>query len=243
MTRARWKPSGGSSTYGKRPEVGKIIGLDFRAWRVLDITDVLPIDPEAPEYILGVAPLLADTTQGERHIMTVREHPPRMDGNTYIVGGGPWFDILPEHYSVCGRCGDVQPCREQWAEAQAASGMRELMRFDQPGICPACEEPITLRQKSIDLPNVVSPLGGIITFHQRWRCLESAARYEQRVLAAQKITKLTLSCPGRLIRHRDQTLECLDLECPNTAAIHHNFQQCYTRSHGCPRLECQIGAQ
>ena len=242
----KWRASGSSGLYGKRPTPGQILAVDFRAWRVLDIVDVLPIDTERPEYILGVAPIAQGGSEGKRHILTVRERPAtrsRFDGGALYVGsagGSPNFDVLDEHFSVCGKCGDVQPCREVWAEAQGAHAVKELMRFDDPSACPACQEPITLRQKTVALPNVVSPLGGTVTFHARQRCLHSAVMYEKRVLKAGAIPALTLSCGGRLIEHVDGTLECLDLDCPDVNAAHGNYEQCRYRSHGCPRLECQI---
>jgi len=244
--RGTWRAHGSTGLYGKRPTPGHILAINFRAWRVLDIVDVLPIDPERPEYILGVAPISGDGSEGDRHILTVRERsakPSRFEGGEFYIGstgGSPNFDVLDEHFAVCGRCGDVQPCREVWAEAQGAHAVEELMRFDDPSVCPACQEPITLRQKTVALPNVVSPLGGIVTLHTRLRCLRSAIGYEKRVLKAGAIPALTLSCDGRLIHHVDDTFECLNLDCPDVHAAHGHYERCQYRSHGCPRLECQI---
>lgn len=241
-----WRARGSRGLYGKRPTPGQILALKFQAWRVLDIVDVLPIDYERPEYILGVAPIGQGGVEGERHITTIRERPAtpsRFEGGTTWLGssgGGPNFDVLSEHFDVCGRCGDVQPCREVWAEAQGVRAVNELMRFDDPSVCPVCQEPITLRQKTVTLPNVVSPFGGMVTFHARQGCFGSAVEYEKRVLKAGAIPALTLSCGGRLIEHVDGTFECLNMDCPNVHAAHGNYEQCRYRSHGCPRLECQL---
>jgi len=247
IRQGKWNPIGSTWLYGKRPAVGQILALDFRAWRVLDVVDVLPIDPEKPEYILGLAPITAGGVEGKRHILTIQERPAvpsRFENGAIIAGtrgGGPIFDVLDEHFSVCGQCGDVQPCREVWAERQGQYAVEELMRFDDPSVCPVCREVVTLRQKTVTLPNIVSPLGGFVTFHSRSRCLGSAIRYEKRVLAAGAISSLSLSCDGRLIEHVDHSLECLNLECPGVNVAHGNYEQCRYRSHGCPRLECQLG--
>lgn len=229
----RWRPAHSTTLYGTRPTVGTLLAFDFRAWRVLDITDVLPMNPEAQKYVLGVAPLDRAGVQGTRHILEVTER----------RGRGPFFDTLSEHYAVCGRCGDLPPCREVWSERQAEAAAARLERFDRPGFCPACEEPITLRQKTVELPNIVSPLGGTVLYHRRWKCLRSAETYEQQLVAAGAITTPTLSCGGRLIHHVDGTHECLnemtETGCPGLDVIHRHQEQCRYRSHGCPRLECQ----
>lgn len=251
--RGRWRPQHASPSYGLRPHVGDIMALNFEAWRVLDITDVLPLDPSAQQYIIGARKLIGGQETGERHIITITEGPapdPSLYKAGYLEanperrrGRSPFFDILPEHYSVCARCGDVQPCRDVYNDTQVDRALKELERYDDPSVCPACNEVITLRQKTLQLPNVVSPAGGMVTFHAgRWRCVSSAASYEKRVLAAGVIEKLTLSCSGRLIQHVDRSLECLDLDCPGVNAHHDSFEQCRYRSHGCPRLECSLGA-
>jgi hypothetical protein len=216
----RWFPFQSTGLYGKRPEVGQIIAADFKAWRVIDVTDIPGTETgyEVRMIPLGVA-------DPQRHMVQVEDR-----AN---------FEVLPEHYAVCATCGDVVPCREVVGERRAVEAVEELERYDDPSVCPACNEVFTLRQKTITLPNVISPFGGEVTFHRRSRCLSSAASYEKRVA---KITgrPLTLSCDGRLMLHRDGTLECLDLDCPDIHAYHGSYEQCRYRSHGCPRLECQL---
>lgn len=251
MQQATWRPAASGFTSGRRPQVGQILAFNFEAWRVLDITDVLPLDPAAQQYIVGLRRLFAGVETGKRHIMTVTEGPAPdptrfkpgfLDANPdYRRGRSPYFDVLPEHYSVCARCGDVQPCREVWAERQGKAAMDEMARFDDPSVCPACQEVITLRQKTLALPNIISIMGGKVNFHAgRYQCVRYAADYEKRLLKAGAVTALTLSCDGRLIQHRDGTLECLNLDCPNVGIEHHNFMHCQYRSHGCSRLECQL---
>lgn len=229
-----WVPKRATALYGKRPAVGQILGSHFQAWRVVRVDDVLPIDPDSPQYIIQVVPIMAGGAEGEKHGMTVTER--RMPSGDLR---SPTFHVLEEHFDVCGRCGDVQPCREEWAKAQGRHAARELDRFTRPGFCPACEEPITLRQKTIELANVVTPFGGTILFHHRRKCLSDAIRYEERV-HQETGAPLTLSCKGRIIHHEDDTRECLDPDCPGTSARHREYMRCYIRSHGCPRLECQI---
>jgi hypothetical protein len=250
--KGHWRPYQSTSSSGLRPHVGDIIASEFAGWRVVDITDVLPLDPQAQQYIIGVRKLVGGEESGKRHILTVTEQPapdPSIYREGYLDenperrrGRSPSFNLLPEHYSICAKCGDVQPCREVYNDAQVDYALDELKKYDDPSVCPACSEVITLRQKTLQLPNVVSPAGGTVTYHSgRWRCVRAAADYEKRVLAAGAIDHLTMSCTGRLIEHVDRTLECLDLDCPGTEAQHGSFEHCRSRSHGCPRLECSLG--
>lgn len=230
----RWRAHHTTGLYGKRPTPGQIIALDFTAWRVKEIRDVLPLDTENPQYIIEAVPLDRTGEEGEVHILTVTEP----------AGRKRSWDLLPEHYVVCGKCGDLPPCREVWADKQAQYAAERLDRYDNPGFCPACQEPISLRQKTFDFPNIVSPLGGTVTFHRRDRCFSSACRYEEQLVAAGVLKHTTLTCKGNLIKHRDGTREChlphFEDECPGSDAYHGSWQLCAYRSHGCPRLECNL---
>ena len=239
-----------SAEYSRRhrPEVGEILAVQFAAWRVLDVeTPGIFLEPGVRQYVIGAAQILAGGELGKRHIMTCKERvhdPAPYTPHALSIGAnvsGPLFQVLKEHYSICGKCGDVQPCREVFGDRQADVLVAEFKRYEMPGICPACEEPITLRQKSIDMPNIVNPLGGVVTFHARSRCVHAAVNYERRLLTAGVIKSVKLSCTGMLIRHRDDTLACLDLDCPDVNASHGNYSMCQYRSHGCPRFECAVG--
>lgn len=215
-----WSPSGAHVQYGPPPDVGTLIAFRFRAWRIAEVRE-----------------------RGDKFRVYLRPPEPQFDlaEHNYPVTAPARcrWDILPEHYGVCVKCGDLQPCREVFAERQGKSAMAEFDRYDRPGVCPACEEVVTHRQKSVTLQNVISPVGPLVIFHRRGRCLSSAITYERRVIAATG-GKATLSCAGTLIGHTDGSRECLDLECPGTDVSHGTYMACYYRSHGCPRLECQL---
>ena len=250
----RWHAQSGRPIYDahRRPLPGQILAVNFNAWRVLAVVDLASETTEhglKRDYRVDVAQILPGGAEGDLQVISTWDYeiyPERPHSKTPGVTlpamiRGPHWQLLPEHFSVCSRCADVQPCREQVRDAEVDRALDELERFDNPSMCPACTEPITLRQKTLALPNVISPAGGTVTFHAgRHACRYTAASYEKRVLAAGLIPKLTLSCPGRLIQHQDDSLECLDLDCPNVEAQHGHYQRCYTRTHGCSRLECQL---
>lgn len=92
-----------------------------------------------------------------------------------------YWRVLPEHYSVCAKCGDLQPCREEVQAAQAARAMKEMVRFEMAGICPACQKPVSSRQRSLTFPdNLFVPAGPPVTYHVgRRECVGHARVYER----------------------------------------------------------------
>ncbi|GAB4590007.1 hypothetical protein [Nocardia sp. IFM 10818] len=151
---------------------GCLVGWDYRPWRVISMTPAAE-DQEnpcgRPLFIFVLRPLACDPTDTAR--------------SEDVHVQGPRLPVLPEHFSVCGHCGDVMPCRTREAARRAPLEMDEMRRYETAGICPACGDPITLRQKSLTLPNVKVPLGPPVTFHTgRQRCARALARY-RRLLA------------------------------------------------------------
>jgi hypothetical protein len=100
---------------------------------------------------------------------------------SFVVAPRMYVRQLPEHYSLCNKCGELQPCRELVFAAQAEVAMQELEKYQDEGVCPACREPVSRRQKSLTFPdNIYVPAGPPLTFHiNRWRCLPAARAYEQ----------------------------------------------------------------
>jgi hypothetical protein len=134
----RWHPRD-SRHGGPGIEVGMIVALDYQAWRV---TYVELEDPDTVQ----VRAVKADGSDPREGVMTA---PVRH-----------YWDVLPEHYSVCVHCGDVQPCREQEAERISGLEVKRAERFEFAGFCPACLEPVTARQQSVTFEeNTAVPLG------------------------------------------------------------------------------------
>lgn len=152
--------------------------------------------------------------------------------------------ILPEHYSVCAVCGDLQPCREQMIQREVSRDAERAQRYETPGVCPSCGEVVTVRQKSITFPrNLYVPLGDEVTFHLRHRCLQYAIEYD-RILASLDKRDPILSCTGTLVHHLDGEYTCSNPACPGSQVSHKNFTECYVLTHGCWRLECHaLGAR
>lgn len=59
----------------------------------------------------------------------------------YWVPGGHVFSLLPEHYSVCARCGQLTPCAEQVIEAELF-----FSRHAMENKCCVCHKRLGLRR-------------------------------------------------------------------------------------------------
>lgn len=84
----------GHSTDGKRPELVSLVAPDFRAWRVVRVTDLPQLDTgDAGRHRIEVRPLDESGREGAIH----------------VTKGGPRnsWPILTVHYAVCGHYGDV----------------------------------------------------------------------------------------------------------------------------------------
>ena len=90
------------------------------------------------------------------------------------------FPVLREHYGLCVHCNELLPCRAQESDWAVTRSTRRMGRYDLPGVCPACEEPVTARQASQTFPNTVVPGGPPVTFHTgRKHCRYAAQRYSE----------------------------------------------------------------
>lgn len=152
-----------------KPVEGSIVGYEFRPWRVIDIRR----DVEHPDYpgrlftVLRLRPIDATVVEGSNRDIHV--------GGT---SGYRFPQVLSDHYALCVRCGDLMPCREQVADRVIERMRRKSARYEIPGVCPACGEPVTERQKSTTLANTVIPSGPPVTFHAgRHRCRDAMERY------------------------------------------------------------------
>jgi hypothetical protein len=129
------------------------------------------------------------------------------------------WNVLPEHYSVCRLCGELPPCthvlNERIMERAAERMTRDMAIL--PGMCHACREPITKRQKSFTFPgaNLIRPdLGDhSAIFHTRQGCLGTVRSYDERWAKAESDRSRLFFCEGTITRHADGTRECSRDDC------------------------------
>lgn len=229
----QWYPRGTQRLYYEAPEPGSLIALAHAVWRVIEVNDI-PAEQWTEEqgeavstrgahyrpYVIVIRP--ANVTSGD---------PRDRDHDIHLQACGATWDVYPdEHYPVCASCAEPLPCREQMAAQVAEKSAKWMDRFSVAGVCPACQEPITSRQKSLTFSeNLEIPGGPPVTYHAgRAGCRYSAMAYEKRWVAADpNRRRTTLSCAGHVINHNDGTYECSELvECRGPRAHHPSYSKC-----------------
>lgn len=248
-----WHPAGVAREYGRRrPAVGDLVAYDHRAWEVthvklrdFDGDDQERADGYRPQYRDEMRPYSVSLRRihGERHESENSRQEIGLRIRAFVYGG---FDRYENgRVPLCSCHGHPWPCAEsdhqRQAEKEIKAAEKELRLI--PGCCPACEEPVTSRQKSITFggPNVRNPLAEGPTFHLRHKCRGGAARYEELWVIAEdgrQRSLLTLACAGSVIVHGDGSGECFgaaDSDCPSIYARHRYHSACYIQSHGCGR--------
>lgn len=167
-------------------ERGALVAWDFKPWRVVDFKrDVEPRDSDKDRekyeyFVVILRPDGADLDQ------TASSDDLHLRGSEHR---GFWkdplaraFDRLHEHYALCVHCGELSPCRDRMAERQADKQAAYMSRYETPGVCPACMEPVTHRQAHETFPNIHVPLGPDVTFHAgRRACRHEMERYRGQV--------------------------------------------------------------
>lgn len=249
----RWRPAlVPYHSEHKRPAVGDVVGIDWRAWEVMHVEDAIPTADEEQKLALYVEPYRS--SRGPYRVTLRRLHgePSEHENDRHevayragvsITAG---FSIYPNaRVPLCSCHSHPWPCREsveqETAEKALAAAERELQLM--PGCCPTCEEPVTSRQRSITFggPNVRNPLAEGPTFHLRRKCRHGARAYEELWVAAEpgrSRSLLTLRCQGTVIVHGDGSAECFGAagsDCPSVYADHRCAMACYIQSHGCGR--------
>lgn len=223
----RWHPSGTRNVM--LPGPGALWAHDHAVWRIIEVRPVPEVDmsDSEQEWIKGYRPQARDS-HGPRYVIAVpleggkRQH--------WRVRPLTSFDVYPdEHYPICAECREPLPCRDVMAQRTATVAMKQMARYEIAGVCPACSEPVTDRQKAQTWPDNCEVLGGPpVTFHLRRKCLCEARRYEAKWVALDPERRRTLlSCKGHLTNHNDGTYECTELtECPGPVAEHPFYNQC-----------------
>lgn len=230
-----WRPDFARPERGV-PQVGWLVGYEHQVWRVLTVTP-WPRDKwtdEDRERVAARGVKAAPVNVWMRPVdVAVPADPAAARSLEKSFSARPfqtrWWVMRDEHYPVCRRCGEPPPCREVWAGAVAARHMRELARFETAGVCPACSEVISARQKSLTFSeNLRIPGGPPVTFHRRGRCFWEAISYEKEWVAADpKRRRVELTCPGWLTNHGDGTFECTQgAACRGGDVGHEVYQGC-----------------
>lgn len=154
---------------------GTLVGFDFKVWRVVEVS-------QRP----------ADLVEGGRTHAVILE-PPAGGQRLHLACAEfmTFHTFTSEHYPVCRSCGDLMPCREQLIEQTVQAERERLRRYDIPGICPACEEPVSQRQLRQTWPqNLVAPTDQPVTFHLRRQCAGEAMAYDDRWRKAGHVSML-----------------------------------------------------
>lgn len=230
----QWRPTSCEpNRYRGRIEAGELIAWDFDAWRVIEVSDIPADRWTDAERQRWMDVYRCDAAKAPYRLRIRRDRAPASDREEKSVrvppGGTPFVSLLPEHYATCGRCGDVAPCREVVAKETSQAAAKRMGRYELEGVCPACEEPVTTRQKSLTFPENVEVLTGPpVTFHLRYACRSSAVAYEKRWAAADPENRRTiLSCRGHVTAHGDGTYECTEFAlCPGPTASHPGGSSC-----------------
>ena len=237
----------GTSWAHTPPEPGTLIAHEHAVWRVVEVTELArekrteremelqPIGAGSPTYVVVLRPVRITSTD-----VRARDHDVPYRWPAHIG-----WDVYPdEHYPVCSACGEPTPCREKVGRRVGAREMERMGRYEVAGICPACQKPVTARERSLTFEdNVELPGGPPVTFHRRKRCLYYAAEYEQAWVAADpERRRATLSCTGHVTNHGDGTYDCTQLaDCPGPAARHPSYSVCFCPEHRPRALTCNPG--
>lgn len=202
---ASWIPDRAHSV-SRPPESGALVAFEHAVWRVVEVRPV-PEDMWTDHdrtMLRNLRP--AHWATAESAVVVLRPVS-NISGATACEEdrhlrhrwGRSWYVYPDEHFPLCSQCGEPTPCREVLAErATERLVERELARmarFENPGVCPACGEPVTGRQKSLTFAeNVEIPGGPPVTFHVgRSACFNWAAGYEVCWAAADPSRRTTLT--------------------------------------------------
>lgn len=256
--RIEWRPASVSTARPSRPRVGDIVALDRRAWEVMHISDDEPTPEEQERIGAYRSPYREQAMPFRVTLRRLHGEPHESENGRQEVGfrvRAAAYNPLPAYPNgrvpLCSCHGHPWPCIEADQQRAAEAEMRKAEKALRllPGCCPACEEPVTSRQRSITFggPNVQNPLAEGPTFHLRRKCYHAAADYEELWVGAEpgrKRSLLTLSCAGTVIVHGDGTAECFGADgsvCPSVYARHRGMSACYYQTHGCPRDCSRVG--
>lgn len=184
-----WRPALLSTERKRRPEVGDVVALDYRAWAIVHMSDGAMTSEEIAALERRFKPGYRD--QHKPYRVTLR----RLHGPVHEVENdqlevalsiemGAWrtWEVYPEgRVPLCSCCSHPWPClmvTSAAAAKQQGKLLDEKMAHAQPGCCYSCGELISDRQASVVYPegNVELPGFPPPAFHLRKCC--AGARYE-----------------------------------------------------------------
>jgi hypothetical protein len=241
----------------RRLEPGDVVGIRYGAWRVVEVRIRADVDltDEDREHMLRFKPEFREQHRPYAVVLTHVAGPNLMSrrGRIHLEGSRRDWMLLGERHAVCSCHGHPWPCqdadRDRVAAMQAAALEQKLAKAI-PGVCPACGQPITTRQRSVLYPgeNLDVPGGPEPCYHTRGACWSDAVAYELRWIAADPRRERILTwpnCPGMSIVHADGTDECHAMAgapapSPDCRGHQTHDHMCYsaclsTYQGGCPR--------
>jgi hypothetical protein len=214
----------------QRPNVGDLVGWYYGMWRVLEIrptADVDLTDEQAksmnywkPEYRERHRPYAIVLCHESGPMLlerksTKRLHDGRITAHMGVPDGGrvSWY-VMGERRPLCSCCSEPWPCREldrDLIAADQAVKAEALFETTQPGVCAACKEIVTTRQRALQFPEeslLVPGFPGPMFHAGRSACHAKAAAYERdlRLPAHPGVARLA-SCAGWLFSHVATSLE------------------------------------
>lgn len=219
-----WRPRGHTKFLFTRDlAAGQLVVWDRQPFRVVEVSERRHVDwGEDYQDAWVKAGMPEPSAWGNRPMAIIlqdEEHP-KVKPLHLIGPANHLWDVLPEHYALCRLCRELPPCRHVHNEAIA---LRAGERFEQemailPGMCHACREPITQRQKSARFtgPNLIRPdLGDdSAVFHLRSKCAGSVRAYDARWAKATGKPR-RFFCEGTRTIHIGGEQECTELAaCP-----------------------------
>lgn len=221
-----------------KPEPGQLVVMSHKVYRVIELNPVPEVDwtdedaatmrRYAPEfrdefvpYYIVLRPVEVDSDD-----VKARSH-----DKHYRVSAGSryrWPVYRTEHYPVCVKCHEPVPCREELGRREAEQAVAKMSRYEDPGLCPSCQEPFTRRQKTHRFTqNIEIPGGSPVTFHMRRQCFSGAYQYEERLAKLDPNYVPQLFCTGAVTNHNDGTYECTAGEkCAGPTVNHQSYQTC-----------------
>lgn len=173
----QWWPDGTRWTH-RVPKPGTLIAYEHAVY------EALPAVP-APGETAALMVRARQVSGRSAEVGQVVDLPGGGNGRPHY---GTGWDVYPTaHWVACGRCLEPVPCREVMQAAYARAQTARMNRYTEPGVCPACQEPVNANQRSVTFPdNLEVPGGPPVTFHTgRQECRRfGALNYQDRWLAA-----------------------------------------------------------
>lgn len=238
-----WRPQD-AKLRTDRPTPGDLLVHEHAVYRVVEVRDVQSCDWTDEEHRRAEQAQRIRNHQFDsprldvpihitvRPVEIVSDDPRARDHDLHMRHsgyGGSWWSFTSEHYPVCATCREPRPCREQHGISVAEHQMQRMSRFETPGVCPACQETVTHRQRSIRFTeNLELPGGPAVVFHLRKQCFDAARNYEERWVSADPEQRRgQLSCPGVKQVHHDGTWDCSEqVECRGDQTAHGGMDVC-----------------